>query len=83
MTTTQIERVRTYLQNGKTLTSAEARVKFGIKNLSARIYDLRQDGMAIGTVPYTRKNGAKAVKYMIETKNVVAKTAAKKSARKS
>lgn len=35
-------------------------------NLRARIYDLRQEGMKIGTIPYTRKDGVNAVKYVME-----------------
>jgi Helix-turn-helix domain len=65
---TQMEKVRNYLEAGRTLTSAEARARFGIANLSARIYDLRQEGMVIGTEAYTRKNGAKAVKYVMRTR---------------
>ena len=52
MTTSQLEKVRTYLKAGRTLTSAEARSRFGIKNLSARIFDLRRDGLTINTTPY-------------------------------
>ena len=70
MTTSQLEKVRTYLKAGRTLTSAEARSRFGIKNLSARIFDLRRDGLTINTTPYTRKNGANAVKYALQTQPV-------------
>ena len=65
---TQVEKVRNYLEAGRTLTAAEARSRFGIANLRARIYDLRQEGMVIGTQAYTRKNGASAVKYVMRSR---------------
>ena len=65
---TQVEKVRNYLEAGRTLTAAEARSRFGIVNLRARIYDLRQEGMVIGTQAYTRKNGASAVKYVMRSR---------------
>jgi hypothetical protein len=62
---TQTEKVFNYLEAGRTLTAPEARSRFGIQNLRARIYDLREDGVNITTVPYVRKNGQRAVKYQI------------------
>jgi hypothetical protein len=35
-------------------------------NLRARVSELRQAGMNIGTIPYTRKDGVNAVKYVLE-----------------
>ena len=64
---TQLEKIRNYLEAGRTLTAPEARSRFGIKNLSARIYDLRTQGLVIGTETYVRKNGASAVKYVLRT----------------
>lgn len=63
---TQTEKVAKYLKAGRTLTAREARSRFSIKNLRARIFDLREAGMNIGTIPYTRKDGVNAVKYVME-----------------
>jgi hypothetical protein len=68
--TTQKDKVARYLRAGRTLTAREAAARFGVVNLRARIYDLRQDGMKIGTIPYTRKDGISAVKYVMDTKPV-------------
>lgn len=38
-----------YLSKGKTLTTKQARSMFKIKNVAARIYDLRGDGVDIKT----------------------------------
>jgi len=63
---TQAEKVAKYLKAGRTLTAKEALSRFDIKNLRARVSELRQAGMAIGTIPYTRKDGVNAVKYVLE-----------------
>lgn len=63
---TQAEKVAKYLRAGRTLTAPEARSRFDIRNLRARICELRQAGMNIGTIPYTRKDGVNAVKYVLE-----------------
>ena len=68
MSVSQAEKVRSYLEAGRTLTAPEALSRFKIKNLRARISELRQDGMNIGTVPYVRKTGVSAVKYVLETR---------------
>jgi hypothetical protein len=65
---TQAEKVATYLRAGRTLTAREALARFDIKNLRARISELRQAGMNIGTIPYVRKDGVGAVKYVMEAK---------------
>lgn len=62
---TQTEKVFNYLEAGRTLTAPEARARFGIQNLRARVFDLREDGVNITTVPYIRKNGQRAVKYQL------------------
>ena len=36
-----------------------------LQNLRARISELRSGGMNIGTIPYTRKDGVNAVKYVM------------------
>ena len=65
---TQAEKVAEYLRAGRTLTAREALARFDIKNLRARISELRQAGMNIGTIPYVRRDGVAAVKYVMETK---------------
>jgi hypothetical protein len=62
---TQRERVLNVLKSGRTLTAAEALSRYGIVNLRARIDELRQDGVRINSVPYTKKTGARAVKYTL------------------
>jgi hypothetical protein len=66
MAFTQAEKVAKYLKAGRTLTAREAQSRFGVANLRARIFELRQAGMNIGTIPYTRKDGINAVKYVLE-----------------
>ena len=66
---TQAEKVAEYLRAGRTLTAREALARFDIRNLRARICELRQEGMNIGTIPYVRKDGISAVKYVLETKS--------------
>ena len=65
-TFTQAEKVAKYLKAGRTITAREASSRFSIRNLRARICELRQAGMLIGTIPYTRKDGVNAVKYVLE-----------------
>ena len=62
---TQVQKIDRYLSAGRTLTSAEARSRFGIKNLRARICEMRQEGYNIVASPYVRKNGASANKYRL------------------
>jgi hypothetical protein len=64
---TQAEKVLTYLENGNTLTFKQARARFGIKNLRARIYELREEGYNIVTETVTfRDTGANGVKYALK-----------------
>jgi len=63
---TQTEKVAKYLKAGRTLTAKEALARFDIRNLRARISELRSAGMNIGTIPYVRKDGVNAVKYVME-----------------
>jgi predicted ArsR family transcriptional regulator len=41
--------ILTYLSKGKTLSTKQARTLFKIKNVAARIHDLRNDGQPIVT----------------------------------
>lgn len=59
---TQLEKLTKRLSTGKNLTVAEAKSKFGVKNLSARIHELKQQGLTI----YTNKvkvRGRKVTAY--------------------
>ena len=52
---TQNQRILDYLKSGKTLTPLTALKKFGCFRLSARIFNLREQGNAILTKNVTRK----------------------------
>lgn len=45
----QNERLVRYLAGGRTISAAEARSRFGIQNLRARIDDLRNEGFCVYT----------------------------------
>lgn len=79
-TVTQKDKIQRYLKTGKTLTSAEALSRFGVKNLRARISELRESGTKIDATAYTRKDGVRANKYSMTgtPTKMVAKTTAKK-----
>lgn len=46
-TESQNKRIRKYLESGKSLTPLDALYQFGCFRLSARIYDLRDQGLRI------------------------------------
>ena len=48
-----------------TLTVAQARARFGIQNVSARIEELRKEGHVIYTNTKTRSDGSKVASYRI------------------
>lgn len=48
-----------------TLTTAQARARFGIVNVAARIEELRKDGHVIYTNTKTRADGSKVKSYRI------------------
>jgi hypothetical protein len=50
-----------------TLSVAQARARFGIQNVSARIDELRQEGHCIYTNTKTRSDGSKVAVYRIGT----------------
>ena len=63
---TQAEKVINYLSKGNTLTSKQAKSRFKIANLRARITELRQEGYKIGTTPVVfRDTGAHGVAYTL------------------
>ena len=57
--TSQTAKLVRRLINGKNLTVAEARGKFGIARLAARIHELREAGFPIYTNKVKVKNGSK------------------------
>lgn len=61
------------LSSGKNLTVSEARSKYGINRLSARIYDLREVGFPIYTNEVTMKGGVnrgkKVTAYRLHVSN--------------
>ena len=71
---TQNKRIRQYLESGRSLTPLEALYSFGTLRLSARICDLRREGMVIDskTIEVTSPSvysGKKHVKvYFIKRK---------------
>ena len=54
---TQAERLVARLSTGTGLTVAEARSKFGVQRLAARIHELRNDGFRIYTNTIKVKSG--------------------------
>ena len=50
-----------------TLSTAQARARFGIQNVSARIDELRQEGHVIYTNTKTRADGSKVSVYRMGT----------------
>lgn len=68
-TLTQTQKVINYLNKGNTLTSKQAVARFGIKNLRARITELRAEGYNIVTETVTFKDtGATGVKYALRAR---------------
>lgn len=61
---TKIEKLLKRLATGKNLTVAEARTRYGVQNLSARISDLRDEGFTIYTNSIRdNKTGRKVTAY--------------------
>lgn len=66
------------LRTGKHITNTEARSRYGIKRLAARIYDLREAGFDIFTDKYVvrgGKNRGKAVTAYTLVPNSIPKSA--------
>lgn len=62
----QIERVRTWLQNGHSLTPLQALKRFKSLRLGALIYDLRGEGMNISTEYFKVGPRTCVAKYRLE-----------------
>jgi predicted transcriptional regulator len=68
MTTSAKSKILSYLSKSEgynTLTVAQARARFGIQNVSARIEELRKEGHVIYTNTKTRGDGSKVASYRI------------------
>jgi len=64
------EKILNYLSKTdgyNTLSTAQARARFGITNVSARIDELRQEGNCIYTNTKTRSDGSKVSVYRLGT----------------
>ena len=61
---TQKQQIQAYLTKGKAITPIDALNKFGCFRLSARIADLRNDGLNIAT-KYVTKKGKNFASYSI------------------
>jgi predicted transcriptional regulator len=64
------EKILKYLSKSEgynTLSTAQARARFGIQNVSARIDELRQEGNVIYTNTKTRGDGSKVSVYRLGT----------------
>lgn len=65
-TVNQATKVLNFLEKGNTLTSKQAMSRFKIKNLRARIAELREEGYNIGTTSVTFKDtGYQGVAYSL------------------
>lgn len=63
-TKSQNERILATLEAVGSITNAKA-LNRGIKNLRARICELRDEGIVIETGSYTRKDGVTAARYTL------------------
>jgi hypothetical protein len=64
------QRMLSFLQKTEgynSFSTAQARNYFGIQNVAARIYDLRQKGHPIYTNVRTRRDGSKVAVYRLGT----------------
>ena len=61
---TQNEQIKAYLSKGKSITPLDALNKFGCFRLSARISDLREEGLKIAT-KYVTKDGKTFASYSV------------------
>lgn len=74
------DKILKFLSTGKTLTTAQARFQYGIKNVGARIHELRTEGHSIYTNSRTLKDGRKVAEYRLGTpkKSQIARSAKSK-----
>ena len=60
-------KIQTALKSGETLTQAQASKRFGVKNLSAEVSRIRQNGYAVYSNTRVAGNGVKVTEYAIGT----------------
>jgi hypothetical protein len=58
---TQNQKLLSFLKSGKNISAKQARGLFGIKNLRARVQELRFDGFAV----YTNKHSTRETSYRL------------------
>lgn len=75
-TTSQNVKLVRRLKNGENLTVTEARTKYGIKRLSARIFELREAGFRIFTNKVKMKSGVRKGRKVTAYRLHVTKTPA-------
>ena len=61
----QNKQIASHLNSGKTITSLEALTLFGCLRLSARIFNLRRDGMTIRSKVFKTESGKHVAQYYI------------------
>jgi len=72
-------RMLNYLRSGYDITTEQARSRFGITNVAARVYDLREEGFPVYT-NMKKINGSKVHVYRLGTFPKRARTLADKRA---
>lgn len=60
-------KIQSALQAGETLTQAQASKRFGVKNLSAEVSRIRQNGYAVYSTTRVAGNGVKVTEYALGT----------------
>lgn len=63
------EKLLKYLRGHSTLTVKQARARFGIQNVSARVNDLRKEGVTIYTNKKVNANGRTTYVYRLGAPN--------------
>ena len=65
---TQTEMLLMDLQRGQTVTPLQALKRYGCMRLSARVYDLRSEGMPVKSRPVKTKTGKMVSGYFLSRK---------------
>jgi hypothetical protein len=65
MTKTKIDRIRTHLATGRSITALEAISLYSCFRLASVIHDLRRSGYKISTLMKTDMNGTEYAEYRI------------------
>jgi len=66
---TKFQRLFNRLLTGKNLTKAEAKKKFGVRRLAARVHELRNDGFTIYTNE-VKVGNKRVTAYRLDTKRL-------------